>query len=607
MKRLRLHALARCIAVVALMAPALGGPVSQVAAAPEESYSNLCSNGSLLCPEVNDPQDAFGRYVGHDEPSLLFYSNVPGSGNNYRSQLRIPEEPPTRPNDAGTGGTYNFQLHPAFWFGMALCDSESSPNPGLKPCPADTDANIADSADPNASDYIGKHVGSAFVELQFYPPGWVPWPASQVINGGSSCDARQWCAAILIFALQRNENINDPATGARLLNNADCQARTGVESFNFAFITRSGKPQGPPSPLFQTTAGTFTPHRGQTLFMNPGDTITVDIHDTPDGLRTVLNDLTTQESGSMTASPDNGFQQIIFDHNAATCSSRPYAFHPMYSTSSEHTRVTWAAHSYNTAFSDEIGHFEYCPQIVSSPHAGGAIPAGAMGSFNCASVPTASDPAGADADDQDPAAAVANCAPASLSTLIRINGCTGTDGDFDSPAYKTVWPGSTENHAHERHFDPRPIRFSPPAFNDHRNYSRVAFEADLLAIEGAQGCSTITQAGCTNPPAGAEFYPIFTTARSLTVGLSGDGNDQRASDQDEGADHDQSGCAWQFGGLHFSGTTNTFGGTSTTEFSTTAPPLVYPRPTGPVIRFNDYRRALSDNPCRRGGEGEGDN
>jgi hypothetical protein len=32
----------------------------------------------------------------------------------------------------------------------------------------------------------------------------------------------------------------------------------------------------------------------------------------------------------------------------------------MYSTSSEHTHVPWAAHSYNVAFSDEIGHFAYC-------------------------------------------------------------------------------------------------------------------------------------------------------------------------------------------------------------------------------------------------------
>src|SRR5438067_2893289 len=62
----------------------------------------------------------------------------------------------------------------------------------------------------------------------------------------------------------------------------------------------------------------------------------------------------------MTASAANGFQQIVFDPSATRCSSRPYSFHPMYSTSSEHTRVPWAAHSYNVAFSDEIGHWEYC-------------------------------------------------------------------------------------------------------------------------------------------------------------------------------------------------------------------------------------------------------
>jgi hypothetical protein len=43
---------------------------------------------------------------------------------------------------------------------------------------------------------------------------------------------------------------------------------------------------------------------------------------------------------------------------ASTCIQTPYAFHPMYATSSEHTRVPGAAHSYNVAFSDEIGHFE---------------------------------------------------------------------------------------------------------------------------------------------------------------------------------------------------------------------------------------------------------
>jgi hypothetical protein len=57
----------------------------------------------------------------------------------------------------------------------------------------------------------------------------------------------------------------------------------------------------------------------------------------------------------MTASADNGFAQVDYEPTAATCTQTPYSFHPMYSTSSEHTRVPWAAHSYNVAFADEIG------------------------------------------------------------------------------------------------------------------------------------------------------------------------------------------------------------------------------------------------------------
>src|ERR1700730_769206 len=37
-----------------------------------------------LCAEVSSPYITGyeGRYIGHDEPMLLFYSDVPGSGNN---------------------------------------------------------------------------------------------------------------------------------------------------------------------------------------------------------------------------------------------------------------------------------------------------------------------------------------------------------------------------------------------------------------------------------------------------------------------------------------------------------------------------------------------
>ena len=83
------------------------------------------------------------------------------------------------------------------------------------------------------------------------------------------------------------------------------------------------------------------------------------------------------------------------------------------------------------------------------------------------------------------------------------------------------------------------------------------------------------------------------------MGLGG-GNGDALGDQPG-----QPSCAWQFGGANFTGTTSTFGGTSVTEFSSTLLPLVYPRPAGPVIRFTNFRRVLTDNPCARSGSGDG--
>ena len=78
---------------------------------------------------------------------------------------------------------------------MALCDNQSAPEFTHAPCTPDSDTNIFDGTDPNGADYIGKHPGTAFLELQFYPPGWAPWPP------GVSCDPTKWCAAMAIFSL----------------------------------------------------------------------------------------------------------------------------------------------------------------------------------------------------------------------------------------------------------------------------------------------------------------------------------------------------------------------------------------------------------------------
>jgi len=59
----------------------------------------------------------------------------------------------------------------------------------------------------------------------------------------------------------------------------------------------------------------------------------------------------------MTASAANGFGQVQYDPTGTSCVNLPYDFHPMYSTSSEQTRVIWAAHTYNISFTSEIGHF----------------------------------------------------------------------------------------------------------------------------------------------------------------------------------------------------------------------------------------------------------
>src|SRR6266705_2370290 len=281
----------------------------------------LCEDNAPTCTETYQRYNYEGNYTGHDEPALLFYSNRAGSGNSNVYRITLPKDPPTLPKQDGKGGTFNFQLHPAFWFGMAMCDTQSDPN-FTTTCTPDSDTNIFDNPNPSAPDYIGHHPGTAFMEMQFYPPGWVAWPP------GHSCDPTHYCAALNIDSFSDNAN-----TGQ--INNAACLNTVGIEPVNFAFITKNGVAHAPANPVDATLA-TYTPNPRKDLFMNPGDTLIVDMHDTASGFEVVIHDLTTGETGSMTASVRNGFGQVKFDPNSTTCQNIPYAFHPMYSTSSEH-------------------------------------------------------------------------------------------------------------------------------------------------------------------------------------------------------------------------------------------------------------------------------
>ena len=513
-----------------------------------ENYGSrlVCGEGSPLCAEANDALGYNGGYTGHDEPSLLFYSGTPGSGNDSNYRLVVPTDPPILPTQDGTGGTFNFQDRIAFWFGMDLCDNQSAPEYTHDPCVPNSDSNIFDGADPTKPDYIGFHPGTAFLELQFYPPGWVPFEEA------ISCDPTKWCAAMAIFSFNSNQN-----TG--VANNAACLNSVGIEPANFAFITKSGVPHAPASPL-GLTAGSFTPNPTTDLFMDPGDQLDISIHDSTDGLVASIADLTSGESGSMTASIANGFAQVNYDPNAATCTQTPYAFHPMYATSGEHTRVPWAAHSYNVAFADEIGHFEYCRNA--NPHGKCVVPGGVDGETNHKK----------DADDSA-------CFDADESLRIQIGGCIATDNDFDGVSYQTTWPGSLSNPALDAAVNPGSVLFSSPTFGGGQNYDRVGFEADLPRIEAADFggiCDRTTGANCVNPPPGSNFYPFFSTRTDASVG-----------------------CFWQLGGANIPGTTNTFGGSSSAEFG---PLLFLDYPVAGLVpshRTNDFRQVLSTNPCQR--------
>ncbi|MFL5653706.1 MAG: hypothetical protein ACJ8CB_05965 [Ktedonobacteraceae bacterium] len=546
----RFTLVALAIVIFGLVATGMlrGYSAPQAHAAPAaSSHPHIdCAGGAITCTEVWDSEAVFGEghYIGHDEPSDLFYSNTSGSGNQMRYRLVLPTDPtPATPTERGK--SFNFELHPAFWFGMAMCDTQSYPEL-LSTCTPDSDKNIVDPA------VSPRHPGTAFMEMQFYPPGWVPFQAA----GGISCDPTKWCAALNIDSLSEN-----PVTGQVL--NPTCAAKTGLEYVNFAFITKSGHPQpaSPPNPV-NATINTFTPNPSADLFMNSGDTIIVTMHDTAHGLQIVLDDTTTGQSGLMTSSAANGFGQVKFAPSGTTCKNIPYDFHPMYSTSSEKTRVPWAAHSYNIAFSDEIGHFDWCTAI-SAP---GGKCTGLEGMKG--------DQERADADD-------VVCQPASASLLVKVTGCVNPAAvnlGFDGASYQPIWPdGNTALH-------PTPIKFSSPLTGSgyNVNYQRFAFEADLPRIENPAVCDRFTGVGCTlipstdDPAIGgsgfepAAFYPFY----SISNGSQG--------------------CVWRIGN-HQPASANDFH--QNQQYGTLLNITYTNLGGGPTTRYNDFRQVFSSNPC----------
>jgi len=320
-----------CLAILGLAAP---GNLRFAALAQTATVGGGldCNGWSPISPNVkrnmacSDPRSMKttrfldnGWYIGHDEPSVQFFSTRPGSGNNMVWRIRLPQRDPV-PTQSGSS-VATFELTPTFWFALALCDPNSYPQ---QPCTPDSDSNT--------SVIVPTDAGSAVLELQFYPPGWPP------LTNQISCDSTHWCAALNVDSLECDFNLNC---------NPNC-----VEPVNFALLQNDGIPVGPVAPGQQTSA-TYTPN-GHTLMMNPGDDLVILIRDTPLGLLTLVSDLTTGREGFMVASAGNGFRNT----NYSTCQTTPFTFHPEFSTASPQNGVPWASLYDNVNFAVETGHFE---------------------------------------------------------------------------------------------------------------------------------------------------------------------------------------------------------------------------------------------------------
>jgi hypothetical protein len=64
-----------------------------------------------------------GHYIGHDEPSVRYISNRPGSGADTTFTERLPADPKSPPTvkNPGHDVTHFFELSVAPWFSTTVC------------------------------------------------------------------------------------------------------------------------------------------------------------------------------------------------------------------------------------------------------------------------------------------------------------------------------------------------------------------------------------------------------------------------------------------------------------------------------------------------------
>ena len=420
---------------------------------------------------------------------------------------------PVDPSAAPTAGTPGkdvadwFELSPAPWFSMAMCDPYSYPQ---LPCVAESDANAPSC--PNgfncpSNAYPGG--GSAVMEMQLYPPGNPPWPDNV------SCSNVGWCAAITIDSLECTYLY------------ATCQTHC-EEPINSAFIQTNGVPTGPAGPG-DADFDTSVPN-SDTLIMKPGDKISVHMFDAPapavqgalggnDALEVVIDDLTQNTSGFMQASAANGFEYI--DMN---CDVGAANWQPEYNTASAGNIIPWAALQTDISTEYETGHFEACNSVTGSV-ANAFDPYDLGGTYStCVGGDEGTTGAGEGAETTDGLCYPANdthtgwdqgtgTATGPPIALCEDNVTQNGDLNFDGTPYRTEWPTG----ASPTSLYPSSFVESLPTSNA-KQYSKWYLQTDVALSEDICEGTTGTATGCTVPPAGSEvdqpgnvaFYPYWS-------------------------------------------------------------------------------------------------
>ena len=504
-----------------------------------------------------------GTYIGHDEPDMVFLSRQPGSGNDVTWTETLPRDPTAAPTDANPGHDVShwFQLSLAPWYSMMLCDPNSYPQASCNP---ESDANAPDpctiSANPCANGYQGG--GSAFMEMQFYPPGFAPF-----VNG-ISCDNSHWCSALTIDSLE--------CTYGFATCNQNCE-----EPQNFAFIQRDGIPTGPAGPG-EADLNTYV-QNSQTLLMNPGDRIVVHMFDAPvpgqrgaKAFEVVVDDLTTHQTGFMQASAANGFANV----SMANCAPTAFNFQPEYNTARRQNTSPWGADTGNILTQYETGHWESCTSLTDPMEIAFFSNFTDEDWFTCHGPYEDTAPGGD--GGTDPEVADASCFPqgdthGTLHTAPdTTTGCLDNfeqngDLDFDGTPYWPEWPVSAN-----------PTAKLPGSFVEdlpttgNRQYSAYYIQTDLALSEStcsgsnyANGSST--PAGCAVPAPNSpgQFYPYWSRVSTGGQGSGGYGNNSGP------------GCVLEFGNVSSGPGVNDLGKDAqygTDQQST----LGYPQFIGPI-------------------------